>query len=214
MTDSPSFTVVVDHREAPSGVPEALERLGVRVTRATLAVGDYLVGDETRVERKTVRDLHSSVMTRRLWDQLNRLRATSTYPIVLVEGEDLDAGPIPPNGIRGVLVALADRGIPVIRSTDPQDSAAWIRSLALSRNPDKRVQVAPPYRRRVGTRDPVAVSMLCTIRHVSLRNARDLVASFGTLQAVAGASPHDLRAVKGIGRVKSHAIHEALTRAL
>lgn len=111
-----------------------------------------------------------------------------------------------------MLVALGDRGIPVIRSTNPKDSAAWIRSLAIARSIDKRVQVAPPYRRRVGARDPVAVSMLCAIRHVSLTNARDLVASLGTVEAIAGTAPEDLRRVKGIGRVKSEAIHRALTQ--
>ena len=211
VSDDSPLSVAADHRE-PRAVLQALEQLDMRVTRTTLSAGDYIVGRYTRIERKTVRDLHSSVMSGRLWQQINHLRASCTYPIVLVEGIDIDAGPLRASSIRGVLVALADRGVPVLRAKDHRDSAAWIRSIALARVPGRRIQVGRRYRRPTGVRDPVAVSMLCTIPGISLQNARDLIAAFRTVAAIAQATPDQLRAVRGIGEHKSHAVHSAVTR--
>lgn len=214
MDDLQSIVVTADHREVPSGVPTALQQLGARVELAALPAGDYVVGAQTKIERKTVRDLHSSVASSRFWQQLNRLRASATYPIVVVEGQDLDAGPLSSGGVRGVLVALGDRGIPVIRSRDPEDTALWIRSIALSRTQRKRVRIAPPYRRPTGARDGVQVSMLCAIPPVSLPSARALVARFGSIRAMAQATPADLRTVPGVGHRRADAIHAALTQGL
>ncbi len=206
------LVVIADHREIPSGVPPALEKLGVRVELATLPAGDYVVRTQTKIERKTVRDLHSAVASSRFWRQLNRLRASAKYPIVVVEGQNLDAGPLSKSGVRGALVALGDRGIPVIRSTGPDDTALWIRSIALSRTPRKRVWVRPPYRRPTGARDGIEVSMLCAIPLVTLPAARALVARFGSIRSIAQATPAELRAVPGIGPRRADAVHRALTR--
>ncbi|MBD0330504.1 MAG: hypothetical protein ICV64_10445 [Thermoleophilia bacterium] len=46
-------TVLADVHEQPSGVPAAVERLGVRVVELALAVGDYDYGNGVLVERKT-----------------------------------------------------------------------------------------------------------------------------------------------------------------
>jgi len=75
---------LVDYREMRSGVPAALGSLGVVVRQGTLRSGDYAIGTDTRIERKTVADLHACVISRRLWAQINRLRASTTFPIVLV----------------------------------------------------------------------------------------------------------------------------------
>ena len=206
------LVVIADHREIPSGVPPALEKLGVRVELATLPAGDYVVRTQTKIERKTVRDLHSAVASSRFWRQLNRLRASAQYPIVVVEGQNLDAGPLSKSGVRGAVVALGDRGIPVIRSTGPDDTALWIRSIALSRTPRKRVWVRPPYRRPTGARDGIEVSMLCAIALVTLPAARALVARFGSIRSIAQATPAELRAVPGIGPRRADAVHRALTR--
>ena len=52
----------------------------------TLPVGDYIVAPETVVERKSIRDLMSSIFDGRLFDQCNRLKEHFQFPIVLMEG--------------------------------------------------------------------------------------------------------------------------------
>jgi ERCC4-type nuclease len=72
-----SVSILADVGERRSSVPDALGRLGADVTFEVLPAGDYVVGPTMLVERKTVGDLHRSVATRRLWAQLEKLRANA-----------------------------------------------------------------------------------------------------------------------------------------
>jgi len=79
------LTITVDVRERRSDVPDQLSALGVRFSTATLAVGDYAVGDRV-VERKTVPDLHRSLIDRNLWSQVAALRRDQRRAYLLVVG--------------------------------------------------------------------------------------------------------------------------------
>jgi len=79
--------VVVDERERASGVPDELSKLGVRVYFSQLPVADYVLNPEIAVERKTVRDLVSSVYDARIFSQAARLAASYAKPYLLVEGD-------------------------------------------------------------------------------------------------------------------------------
>jgi len=105
--------------EVKSGIPELLEGLGAEVECAPLPAADYAVGLDTLVERKRVLDLHGAVIKGRIWPQLGKLRSASAFPYLLVEGTDLDRGPLAPNAIRGVCLAAIDLGIALLR-TDHQ----------------------------------------------------------------------------------------------
>jgi hypothetical protein len=54
--------MVVDVHERRSGVPEALREPGLGVRLRTLATGDYAIDDLALIERKSVQDLHLSVI--------------------------------------------------------------------------------------------------------------------------------------------------------
>src|SRR5438093_11372238 len=86
--------VTADVHELGSGVPKKLEELGAQVIRKRLPVGDYVVGQSAVVERKTVRGLHRSLAEGRLWSQLGRLRASATWPYLLLQGPDLGEVPV------------------------------------------------------------------------------------------------------------------------
>jgi hypothetical protein len=126
-----SAGVVVGIFERGSGVPATLQRLGARVAVEPLAAGDYRIAGGVLVERKTVADLHGSLGRGRFWAQVGRIRDAAVFPLLLVEGDELDAGPLHPNVIRGALLAVAELGVAIVRSRDPADSALWLHRLAL-----------------------------------------------------------------------------------
>lgn len=134
--------IVADVFEQGSSVPAALRRLGAQVGIEPLAAGDYRIRGGILIERKTVADLHGSLGRGRLWAQVGNIRDTAVTPFLLVEGDDLDAGPRHPNAIRGALLAIADLGVGILRSRDPADSALWIHRLAL-----RQARKAQPRRR-------------------------------------------------------------------
>lgn len=87
--------ILVDVHERQSRIGDVLvEELGAEVEFVPLPAGDYFVGADSLVERKRVLDLHGAVIKGRLWPQLAKLRAAAAFPYLLVEGTDLDRGPL------------------------------------------------------------------------------------------------------------------------
>jgi DNA excision repair protein ERCC-4 len=204
--------VVVDVFEQASGVPAALGRLGAEITIEPLVAGDYRIGDEILIERKTAPDLHGSLARNRLWAQLGRLRDTAPYPYLLVEGDDLDAGPRHPNAIRGALLAAADAGITLLRSRDPDDSASWINRLALRHarrtgtprtHPSTRATQPPPFQ------DP-RVGALAAVPGISTGTARTLLDHYGSIERLIAAGPDHWATIDGIGTIRTHALAATL----
>lgn len=69
------LTITADVHERASRVPELLKELGLCVELGSLSRGDYKIGEQTVVERKTVDDLHLSIVRGRFWPQIRKVRA-------------------------------------------------------------------------------------------------------------------------------------------
>jgi ERCC4-type nuclease len=119
-----AVTILVDVEEERSAVPRCLEELGVRVQTNRLPAGDYVVAPDAVVERKTVRDLHASLVSGMLWGQLYSLRRDTAHPYLLVEGVDLDRGRVSRRGVRGALLHIGESGVAVVRSQSAADTAS------------------------------------------------------------------------------------------
>jgi DNA excision repair protein ERCC-4 len=203
--------VVADIHERQSGVPHLLRERGANVRVKGLRVGDYHLPSGAIVERKTVRGMHLGIVGGTFWPQLGRLRKNARLPYLLVEGCDLDTGPLSPAAVRGACLALGDRGITVLRSADPSDSALWLYRLA------KRRQHAPTRQRPAYAQRPkaepgihAAEAMLASVPGISTVSARALLTRFGSVAAVLAAEPNDWEAVAGIGPQKAKFLAETL----
>jgi len=203
-------TIDADIGEVHSGVPDALRALGALVHVSQLGAGDYLVGNEIGVERKSVLDLHYSIENRRLWSQLRTYRAALRRLFLLVEGSRLDDGRVTEAGIRGALLEIGDRGVTVIRSTDARDSALWILRIAARA---QRSGAGPRPRPRRFARTVQPVDLVSCIAGVGPSKARSLLSHFGSVAAIAAADRSQLQQVDGIGPALAAEIRTALTRA-
>jgi ERCC4-type nuclease len=127
----------MDDRE-PDDIKTWLESEGVRVEQKRLDVGDYIVGSNVIVERKSSTDLTSSIMDNRLFDQVLRLYDACESPILVLENFNSifeNSGMIPAS-IFGALVYLAWRfSLPMLPARDWRDTALILKRLAI------RVQV-------------------------------------------------------------------------
>jgi ERCC4-type nuclease len=195
------LTIEADVRERAGGVLErlaALDAVDLRVSH--LPVGDYLLGDDVGVERKTAGDFVSSIVDRRLFRQVEALQAAFPRPILLLEGDPLATErPIHPNAVRGALAYLvAVRGLPIISTAGPDESAALLLTVARQ----ARDGVTPPE----GAAKPKAATLaarqeavVAALPGVGPLLARRLLTHFGSLTAVAAADSAALRVVEGIG---------------
>lgn len=199
--------IVADIQERRSGVPALLAHNGVDVEVGRLDVGDYALPGGGLVERKTVRGLHTAVIDGTFWPLLGRLRQAARFSYVLIEGRDLDDGPLSPAAIRGVWIALLDLAVGVVRSTSPEDSALWLHRLA-DRRSTVRSRDRPAYaqrpKRQLGA--PAAEAVLGCVPGISNVLARALLSRFGSVARVVEADPREWQRVPGIGPHKAKAL--------
>ncbi|KAF3491413.1 DNA repair protein rad16 [Arthroderma uncinatum] len=78
-------TVVVDVREFRSALPSLLHGRSMVVVPCQLTVGDYIISPDICVERKSVRDLISSLKNGRLYTQAETMLQHYTQPMLLIE---------------------------------------------------------------------------------------------------------------------------------
>ncbi len=207
---APAARIVVDVHQRQSRIAETLAELGAEIEIATLPAGDYAVGADTLVERKRVLDLHAAVLKGRLWPQLGKLRAACAYPYLLVEGTDLDRGPLHHNAVRGVCLAAIDQGIALLRSGYQRDSALWIHRLAVRCQQLEPAAERPAYAHRPRPKPggETAEALLAAVPGISVTCARALLERFGSVAAVVAAQPADWLTVPGIGPERARALEE------
>lgn len=206
--------IIVDAHERQSGIAETLAELGAEIEVAALSAGDYAVGADTLVERKRVLDLHAAVLKGRLWPQLGKLRGACAFPYLLVEGSDLDRGPLHYNAIRGVCLAVIDQGIALLRSGYQRDSALWIHRLAVRCQQFEPAAERPAYAQRPRPKPgaETAEAVLAAVPGISTSSARALLERFGSVAAVVGADPSEWLQVPGIGPERAHALKQTNLR--
>jgi ERCC4-type nuclease len=203
--------IIVDVHERQSGIAETLAELGAEIEVSALPAGDYAVSADTLVERKRVLDLHAAVLKGRLWPQLGKLRAACAFPYLLVEGSDIDRGPLHHNAVRGVCLAVIDQGIALLRSGSPRDSALWIHRLAVRCQQVEPSADRPAYAQRPRPRpgEQTAEALLSAVPGISTSCARALLARFGSVAAVVAAGPAEWLQVPGIGPDRARALTES-----
>ncbi|MEM2904872.1 MAG: ERCC4 domain-containing protein [Candidatus Bathyarchaeia archaeon] len=205
------FRIVTDERERPSGVPAALERLGVKVTYRMLDIGDYLVSEEVAVERKRVADLVSSLYEGRLFEQTQRLSETYRTPLLIIEGEHQALLEAIPNrrALWGALTSLSLlSGIYVFQTASPQETAELLHSIA-AREASGRTRRPLVSFRRLGRKQNVLRMQLLLVSGlpgIGPKLAHRLLSQYATVRAVFSSSAAELATVRGLGKARAERI--------
>ena len=195
------LSLLYDHREERSGIPDRLRAAGVAARAARLPAGDYVLSDRVVVERKTGADLAASIKDRRLFEQIERLAEAYEAVVIVVEGEPIH---IAPSSWKGALARVLLSGAAIVATQDAADTAEWLERLArLEGGGPSEARGRPRPRRPTDDRAAVAEDVLTCLPGISTVGARRLLAHFGSLPAVFAASGEELRAVAGIGPVRA-----------
>lgn len=207
------FSILVDDREPNTGVVDALRRDPQVVVQAQrLPVGDYLLDDALLFERKTLVDLTQSIKDGRLFRQGLRLASASARGVVILEGSsrDLAHSRMRREAIQGALMTLTlSFGIPLLRSVDPEETAALI--LLAARQGRARASGSlprPGYRPRGKAR--IQSRVLQGLPGIGPGRAKRLIDHFGSVEGVMAATTGELAAVPGIGKGIADAIRWAV----
>ncbi len=208
--------VVADEREKASGVPEELSKLNVRVYFSRLPVADYVLNPELAVERKSVRDLISSVYDSRLFYQAAKISAAYAKPFLLVEGNSKEVESLAKN-LKSFYGAIANvtlaYGLRVIYTANPKETAMAIaellthaRAKPLARMPSE----VPPKAKSVPQQQLYLVS---SMPGIGRKLAEKLLSKYGSPRRVMSLTAGELAMTQGIGWKKAEKIREMMDAA-
>ncbi len=162
-----------------------------------LKIGDYLIGN-TIIERKTTSDFISSMLNKRLIEQLNQMRQYKQR-LLIIEGDLKDLYPnkesnLHPNSIRGfILSIITNYETNIIFTKDYQDTTSYLITLA-------KQQLKPKTQISLHSRIPKSLReqkqyILESFPNIGPRKAELLLKKFKTLSNVFNASEEELKEI-------------------
>ncbi|MBD3253035.1 hypothetical protein GF386_04850 [Candidatus Pacearchaeota archaeon] len=168
----------------------------IRLEIKPLKIADYLIGD-IAVERKTISDFISSMLNKRLTQQLKQLISYKKQ-LLIIEGnlENLfnEETKLNPNAIRGfILSILINNQIPIIFTRDYLDTSKYLITLA-------KQQVKPSAEPSLHSRIPKNKQqqkqyILESFPNIGPVTAKKLMKEFKTLENVFNASENELKKI-------------------
>ncbi|KAF1075079.1 DEAD/DEAH box helicase [Methanogenium sp. MK-MG] len=206
----PEKKIIADDRETSSAVVEWLHKndtIALEITR--LEYGDYAIGNQMLVERKTARDFVDTLVERDLLGQIKRMADSCEHPVLIIEGTDIYAQRnIAPNAIRGALAVISVQfGVSVFMVTGPEETAEMLCVLMNRELGEPSGRPSMHHHKSYRSEREQLEYILSAFPGIGPRQARSLLEHFGSLSAVISASEEELRNVEGIGQKISGVIY-------
>jgi len=206
--------ILVDRGETRCGVTDIFDEFDdLQVEVATLPKGDYWIGGNIAVERKTVSDLISSIVEdkKRLFNQVRGIKDLGMRPVVVVEGGSLyDVfSDINEMAVIGALSYLAViEGVTVLRSEGVEDTGRLLYVMAS--HAQRGLGYDVPLRGRPASDDLSTAQQYLVegLPGVGPKLAVALLEHFGTIRALFQADKEALRDVPGVGEKRADRLAE------
>jgi DNA excision repair protein ERCC-4 len=208
MQASHKTIIHIDHREYSSQIPTLLEQYEhLEIVQKKLSVGDYHIGNQVIIERKTLVDLCLSIQDRRLFEQTQKLSLLPCKGILLLEGssQTLAQNGMSREAIQGALIHLTlFMGIAILRSLNKEETANIMATIAKQldkiENSPQMSKVRPKRKvKKYSSKQKSQKLLLQNIQGIGASKAQLLLDKFGSLEAIFQADEEDLMNVLGIG---------------
>ena len=218
--------VVADERERNSRIPELVREAGASVDFAQLPVGDYIVSPEEVVERKTVRDLISSIYDGRLYIQCAQLVKHFQKPVIVIQGDiaDLDVFPADldeshdrrlaermPLAYEAIASIIMEFRIPVVHTPSAEYTAILL--LTLAKRSLKEGKASGPLLRKIKKENPVYIqqlSVLSSVPGIGDKLAARMLQKFQTPSRALNATAAQLATIPGFGLARAERVRRIL----
>lgn len=194
--------IIVDIHE-PKRIVKRLKELGVKTKRKKITPGDYIVG-EVGVERKTVNDFFSSMVKKRLFDQVLRLKDCYPVSTLVVEGDLSKLSDYKnPGAFWGAFLAITlDESVPIFFAPDYKQTAHFLH-IVDRRQTIGRSDYGLRHKPKMLTLEERQRFFLEGFPNVGETLARNLLEEFGSLRKILDAKEKDLLRVPKIGKKKA-----------
>ena len=218
--------IVVDERERNSNIPQLLKNAGAVIDFTQLKVGDYVVSSETAVERKTVRDLISSIYDGRLFIQCSDLVKHYQKPLLVVQGNIAELAETPeemedmdikqhtermPLAYDALITVATEFRIPIIHTPSAEQTAQLLVTL-VSRSL-REGKATRPLLRKIKKENPIYIqqlSVLASLPGVGEKLAARMLQKFHTPIRAINASAAELATIPGFGLARAERVRKIL----
>jgi Fanconi anemia group M protein len=198
--DEKKEKIIIDYREKNCLVPSSLKRLGFDIEFRELKVGDYLVKDVI-IERKTVSDFLSSMLNKRLINQIEELKSYENK-LLIIEGlseQEIYSDSNPRNGInanaiRGFLLSiLLKHKIPILFTKNQEDTAKIMS--VLSKRKEKEISIKD---KRKGTDSKIQKQLIIEgFPSIGPKTAKKLLEEFKSIKGIINDSEKEIEKILG-----------------
>jgi len=204
--------LVVDVNE-PEDLAERLRELKVPIEVRRIAPGDYILGP-IGVERKTITDFFNSMVRKRLFEQVQRLREAYPQPLLILEGDLAEISTFKsPQAFLGALLAVEiGERVPILTTVD-KDQTALLLSILWKREQRGASEYGLRHKPKTLTLEQRQRFLVEGLPSIGETLAKNLLAGFGSVRAVFNATEDDLKRVPKIGEVKASEIVRLVTAA-
>ncbi len=211
--------IKTDLHENTGGVPALLEQIGCIVEPKDLGVGDFILAQNAAAERKTPKDLITSVTgieKGKLFRQCADMKREYEFSYLLIEGRLQDLfqnANIHPNAVWGWLEAVQTIGCMIRYTVNAEGMAYTLKALATeyqSPEPFGKYFQHHGFKSTLSHRQR-AERIVEWLPEIGAKKAHDLIEEFGSVEAVITAKARDLDRVTGIGLPIARQIRDAVT---
>lgn len=192
----PTQLIIADIHEKNSLVISELHKsTQVRLEVKALKIADYIIND-IAIERKTISDLISSMINKRLIQQLKNMESYKKS-LLIIEG-DLDETINQENNIskalRGLLVSISTNSqTSIIQTQDYEDTAKYLITLAKQQlKPKQEISL---HSRIPKTKKEQKQYVLESFPNVGPTKAKQLIKKFKTIKDTINASEEELQEI-------------------
>lgn len=203
------MTIIVDSRE-PETIKSIMRREKINFEIKKLPTFDYIINEEIGIERKCYPDLVGSVVTRRLYAQLDRIVKSPLRAYILIEGHISDSYRILQYSkiqgdcrdiARGALITIAvNYNIPILYAPTQYDTVEIIKKIE-KKSGNYNLKVQKP----VKTLNETA-KVLTLINGVGSSTAMNIVEKCG--KKINKYTTKKLMQTKGVGKKTAQKIME------
>jgi len=211
-----AITIVLDHRELASNVAREIDRTdNAVIQKETLTVGDYVLSEDTAVERKTITDfLDSLVGERDMFEQLANLQNNYKTSILLLEGSTSELYTkrnIHQNAIDGALRTISTMGISLLLSQSEEHTATHLIELAKKEQKEQDKSISLHEDKRTQSTAEKQEYIVASLTNIEQTKAKRLLEEFETVENVFTAEKPQLKEVEGIAEKTASEIREIVS---
>jgi len=188
--------IIVDHREKNSLVISELMKLGFELEFKQLPVADYII-NKTAIERKTISDFKSSIINKRIMNQLLELKQYPNHFLILegLKTESPYSGGMHENAFRGFLLSIInDYKVPIIFTLNEKDTAKYLSVFAKK---EKKAESSLRVSKKTLSEKERLLFILEGFPELGPKTTKKLIEHFKTLKNIFNASEKELTELIG-----------------